>query len=210
MMGLLATKQAAQSTPFLIALPVLTIYFHRFCKGRYEPAFIRYPLEVCLVLPLQSFLYILDLIFLSHQCCGIHRDSDGTIYIPCPKSIVPTYVNYMRIHKYTTALPNQVTVSDCLISLMLFLLIPQEAMVKDTLERIQEPNLNLKSYLQNAYLHPVFKGEDDDEEEEVDGIEKWETGSELVPTKRFSQRNTPVPSKIGSSPPSQHGTNGTL
>jgi len=47
LMGLLSTKQAAQSTPFLLALPVLTIWFHRFCKGRYEPAFIRYPLQVC-------------------------------------------------------------------------------------------------------------------------------------------------------------------
>lgn len=47
LMGLLSTKQAAQSTPLLIALPVLTISFHFFCKGRYEPAFIRYPLQVC-------------------------------------------------------------------------------------------------------------------------------------------------------------------
>lgn len=46
LMGLIATKEAAQSTPFLIALPILTIAFHRFCKGRYEPAFIRYPLQV--------------------------------------------------------------------------------------------------------------------------------------------------------------------
>ncbi|KAF2284905.1 hypothetical protein GH714_032291 [Hevea brasiliensis] len=81
LMGLLSTKHAAQSTPLLVTLPVLTIWFHRFCKGRYEPAFIRYPL--------------------------------------------------------------------------------QEAMMKDTLERAREPNLNLKSFLQNAYIHPVFKGGDD-------------------------------------------------
>uniref|UniRef100_A0A5B6Z978 Putative calcium permeable stress-gated cation channel 1 n=1 Tax=Davidia involucrata TaxID=16924 RepID=A0A5B6Z978_DAVIN len=118
LMGLLSTKQAAQSTPFLIALPVLTIWFHRFCKGRYEPAFIRYPL--------------------------------------------------------------------------------QEAMMKDTLERAREPNLNLKGYLQNAYVHPVFKGESDDEDDEVN--EKWgEKESELVPTKRASRRNTPLPSKISGS-----------
>ncbi|KAK3016789.1 hypothetical protein RJ639_006055 [Escallonia herrerae] len=48
LMGLISTKQAAQSTPFLIALPVLTIWFHRVCKGRYEPAFTRYPLQVCM------------------------------------------------------------------------------------------------------------------------------------------------------------------
>ncbi|XVF26087.1 hypothetical protein REPUB_Repub13aG0269800 [Reevesia pubescens] len=118
MIGLLSTKKAAQSTPFLIALAVLTIWFHRFCKARYEPAFVRYPL--------------------------------------------------------------------------------QEAMMKDTLERAREPNLNLKPYLQNAYVHPVFK-EDDDED---DFSYKLENESVLVPTKRQSRRNTPVPSKIsGTSSP---------
>ena len=46
LMGLLSTKKAASSTPFLIALPILTIWFHRFCKGRFEPAFKTYPLQV--------------------------------------------------------------------------------------------------------------------------------------------------------------------
>ncbi|KAF8031458.1 hypothetical protein BT93_D0617 [Corymbia citriodora subsp. variegata] len=120
--GLMATKQAANSTPFLIALPVLTITFHRFCKGRYEPAFIRYPLE--------------------------------------------------------------------------------EAMMKDTLERAREPHLNLKSFLQTAYLHPVFKSADDDEDDDDLG-EKWDNESVLVPTKRSSRRNTPLPSRIsGASTPS--------
>ncbi|KAJ4975587.1 hypothetical protein NE237_000693 [Protea cynaroides] len=120
LMGLLSTKGAAQSTPLLIALPILTIWFHRFCKGRYEPAFIRYPL--------------------------------------------------------------------------------QEAMMKDTLERVRDPNLNLKGYLQSAYIHPVFKGDDDDD---IDTITKdCEQESELVPTKRHSRRNTPVPSKYSGSSPS--------
>ncbi|KAA8515545.1 hypothetical protein F0562_018844 [Nyssa sinensis] len=120
--GLLSTKEAAQSTPFLIVLPVLTIWFHLFCKGCYEPAFIRYPL--------------------------------------------------------------------------------QEAMMKDTLERAKEPNLNLKGYLEHAYLHPLFKkSESYDEDDEVN--EKWEQESVLVPSKRSSRRNTPLPSKIsGSSSPS--------
>ncbi|KAG2712144.1 hypothetical protein I3760_04G111700 [Carya illinoinensis] len=113
LMGLLSTKQAAQSTPLLIALPVLTIWFHRFCKGRYEPAFVRYPL--------------------------------------------------------------------------------QEAMMKDTLERTREPNLNLKGFLQNAYMHPVFKGGDDSDSDTASGDGDQEP--ELVPTKRNSQRNTPLPSK---------------
>ncbi|XP_039167187.1 calcium permeable stress-gated cation channel 1-like [Eucalyptus grandis] len=108
--GLLATKQAAIPTPFLIALPLLTIYFHRFCKGRYEPAFARYPL--------------------------------------------------------------------------------QEAMMKDVLELAREPHLNLKSFLQNAYLYPVLKSADEDKDDDDVG-EEWENESV-----RSSRRNTPLPSRI--------------
>ncbi|CAN1222616.1 Calcium permeable stress-gated cation channel 1 [Linum grandiflorum] len=121
MMGLLTTKKAALATPFLIALPVLTFWFYRFCQGRYEPAFVRYPL--------------------------------------------------------------------------------QEAKMKDTLEHAREPNLNLKGYLQQAYVHPVFKGGDDDDDEEEDG-KIGDSDTALVPTKRQSRRNTPAPSRVsaGSSP----------
>ncbi|KAJ6767410.1 putative MEMBRANE PROTEIN DUF221-RELATED [Salix purpurea] len=124
LMGLMSTKEAAQSTPFLIALPVLTIWFHRFCNGRHKSAFVKYPL--------------------------------------------------------------------------------QEAMMKDTLERARDPNFNLKAYLQSAYVHPVFKGDNEDDEDDEDNLlsGKMETESVLVPTKRQSRRNTPVPSKMsgGSSP----------
>lgn len=73
--------------------------------------------------------------------------------------------------------------------------------MKDTLERARDPHLNLKGYLQSAYIHPVFKDEEDEEEEETNG--KWEHDGELVPTKRQSRRNTPLPSKFsGSSSPS--------
>uniref|UniRef100_A0A7N0TB60 CSC1-like protein n=1 Tax=Kalanchoe fedtschenkoi TaxID=63787 RepID=A0A7N0TB60_KALFE len=113
LMGLLSTKEAVQSTPLLIALPVLTIWFHLFCKGRYEPAFLKYPL--------------------------------------------------------------------------------QEAMMKDTLERTREPNLNLKGYLQNAYIHPVFKGGDDSDSDNEE-LQELDDGPKLVPTKRTSRRNAPVPS----------------
>lgn len=70
-------------------------------------------------------------------------------------------------------------------------------MKKDTLERAREPNLDLKSYLQNAYTHPVFKEEYVDED-----IDEKLQESELVATKRQSRRNTPAPSKYsgGSSP----------
>ncbi|KAG6754614.1 hypothetical protein POTOM_040406 [Populus tomentosa] len=121
LLGLMSTKEAAQSAPFLIALPVLTIWFHSFCNGRHKSAFVKYPL--------------------------------------------------------------------------------QEAMMKDTLERARDPNFNLKAYLQDAYIHPVFKGGDDDEDDDLS--KKLETESVLVPTKRQSRKNTPVPSKIsGASSPS--------
>lgn len=75
-------------------------------------------------------------------------------------------------------------------------------MMKDTLERAREPNLNLKGYLQNAYIHPVFKGADDDDDDDV-VYKKEENENVLVPTKRQSRRNTPVPSKMsGASSPS--------
>ncbi|KAG4394616.1 hypothetical protein AAZX31_20G059600 [Glycine max] len=116
LMGLLTTKKAASSTPFLIVLPILTIWFHRYCKGRFESAFVKFPL--------------------------------------------------------------------------------QEAMMKDTLERATEPNLNLKGYLQNAYVHPVFKDSMDDDDDEEDRLSiDLETESVTVRTKRQSRRNTPLPSK---------------
>lgn len=64
-------------------------------------------------------------------------------------------------------------------------------MIKDTLERAREPNLNLKGFLQNAYIHPVFK----DEEYEDDQFEELMDDSDdencvVVPTKRISRRTT--------------------
>ncbi|XP_031260055.1 calcium permeable stress-gated cation channel 1-like [Pistacia vera] len=115
LMGLLSMKEAAQSTPFLIALPVLTIWFHRFCTGCYESAFVKYPL--------------------------------------------------------------------------------QEAMMKDTLQRAREPNLNVKDYLRKAYIHPVFKTADEDEDEIDMLFGSRENENVLIPTKRQSRRNTPVPSR---------------
>ncbi|PSS01369.1 CSC1-like protein [Actinidia chinensis var. chinensis] len=45
LLGLLSTKKAANSTPLLVALPILTLTFHKYCKNRFEPAFRKYPLE---------------------------------------------------------------------------------------------------------------------------------------------------------------------
>ncbi|KAL3517546.1 hypothetical protein ACH5RR_020135 [Cinchona calisaya] len=106
LMGLLSTKKASNSTPFLIALPVLTIWFHLFCKGRFESAFVKFSL--------------------------------------------------------------------------------QDAMVKDTVERATEPNLNLKAYLRDAYIHPVFKCVQLDRPIAVDD----EENNPLVATKRSSRRDS--------------------
>lgn len=46
LMGLLNTKNASKATPLLLVLPVLTIWFHYFCKGRFQSAFSVFPLQV--------------------------------------------------------------------------------------------------------------------------------------------------------------------
>lgn len=82
-------------------------------------------------------------------------------------------------------------------------------MMKDTLERAREPNLNLKGYLQHAYIHPVFKDDEDDEDE---GFNTKLDDSVIVPTKRQqSRKNTPAPSKLsGGSSPSLPDHEGSL
>ncbi|KAK9070105.1 hypothetical protein SSX86_010504 [Deinandra increscens subsp. villosa] len=104
-LGLLNTKRATNATYFLIPLPILTFWFFRFSKGRFESQFKRFPLE--------------------------------------------------------------------------------DAMKKDTLERATEPNLNLKLYLQDAYVHPVFKGSVEFERPRVVDEEE---NSPLVATKRSIHR----------------------
>ncbi|VAH00800.1 unnamed protein product [Triticum turgidum subsp. durum] len=116
LLGLLSTKGLEEATPALLALPVLTIWFHKYCKHRYEPAFVRNPL--------------------------------------------------------------------------------QEVMRKDTLERARERNFDLKAYLADAYLHPVFKSNEAGKFYVAD-----DPGAEavIVPTKRQSRRITPVQSEDGGS-----------
>ncbi|XP_076889013.1 hyperosmolality-gated Ca2+ permeable channel 1.7-like [Bidens hawaiensis] len=122
LLGLLSTKEATNSTPFLVALPILTLWFHRFCKNRFESAFRKFPL--------------------------------------------------------------------------------QDAMIKDTLERATEPQFDLKAYLKDAYIHPVFKGGetelmDVDDEDDDDHFN-------LVPTKRNSRRGSQPGTQEGS--PEDHRT----
>ncbi|KAL8167692.1 hypothetical protein V2J09_009191 [Rumex salicifolius] len=87
LLGLLSTKDIRVSTPVLLALPVFTVWFHNLCKGRFDSAFKRFPL--------------------------------------------------------------------------------QEAMARDTLELAVEPQLNLRDYLQEAYVHPVFKNREYESQREL-------------------------------------------
>lgn len=114
LMGLLSTKEAANSTPFLLVLPVLTFWFHRFCKNRFESAFRKFPL--------------------------------------------------------------------------------QDAMIKDTLEKATEPHLDLKGYLKDAYIHPVFKSADIDISMELDDEDDFQ----VVATKRTSRRGSQTATREGS------------
>lgn len=67
-------------------------------------------------------------------------------------------------------------------------------MVKDTLERATEPNLNLRTYLKDAYVHPVFKGGELERPVAMDE----EESSPLVATKRKSSRSSRHDSETGS------------
>ncbi|CAL9061857.1 unnamed protein product [Musa banksii] len=113
LLGLLSTKKAANSTPLLIILPILTIWFHKYCKSRFEPAFRKYPLE--------------------------------------------------------------------------------EAMEKDILEKASEPNLNLKAYLADAYLHPIFHSFDDDDDEEEKIEVRVDKGRSHIPSPTRSEISSESP-----------------
>lgn len=66
----------------------------------------------------------------------------------------------------------------------------QDAIVKDTLEKATEPNLNLKAYLEDAYVHPIFKGDEFESSADIDD----EENNPVVATKR----NSRMGSKYGS------------
>ncbi|KAI3996561.1 hypothetical protein MKX01_009393 [Papaver californicum] len=120
--GLLSTKKAAHSTPFLILLPILTIWFQKYCKSRFEPAFRKYPLE--------------------------------------------------------------------------------EAVEKDRIERTAEPNLNLKAYLADAYLHPIFRSfEEVEEVVEMTEVRVDKSQSRYMNLTSKDEVNSPSPPQ---SPPSPY------
>ncbi|WVZ07975.1 hypothetical protein V8G54_021321 [Vigna mungo] len=132
LMGLLSTRGTETSTLVLIAQPILTFWFHRYCKGLFESAFVKFPLQV-------------------------EGDINGG----------PVLADILDIW--------------------------QEAMVKDTLERAVEPNLNLRVYLQNAYVHPVFKDNDFEKPAAVDEEEE----NPLIKTTRHTRRGSKSESENG-------------
>lgn len=69
-------------------------------------------------------------------------------------------------------------------------------MVKDTVEKATEPNLNLMAYLKDAYVHPDFKGGELNKPEAIDE----EESSPLVPTKRTSQMGSKHESESSEGP----------
>ncbi|GAV84737.1 DUF221 domain-containing protein/RSN1_TM domain-containing protein [Cephalotus follicularis] len=121
LLGLLSTKEAANSTPLLAILPVLTLTFHKYCKQRFEPAFRKYPLE--------------------------------------------------------------------------------EAMAKDIMERSTEPNLNLKAYLADAYLHPIFGTFEEEEEMAEVRVDKQQCHAGSSQTSEHSSPSPPHHVYHHSSPP---------
>ncbi|KAJ6394006.1 hypothetical protein OIU77_023272 [Salix suchowensis] len=120
LLGLLSTKKAANSTPLLVILPILTLYFHKYCKSRFEPAFRKYPLE--------------------------------------------------------------------------------EAMAKDLNDRATESELNLKAYLADAYLHPIFRSFEEEELVEVK-VEKNKPQPASDRTSELSSPSPPHQANHPSSPP---------
>ncbi|XP_062146285.1 CSC1-like protein At1g32090 [Alnus glutinosa] len=121
LMGLLSTKKAANSTPLLVVLPVLTLSFHKYCKNRFEPAFRKYPLE--------------------------------------------------------------------------------EAMAKDMLEQTTEPGINLKACLADAYLHPIFRSFEEEDELVQVRLDKHQTHTVSPSTSELSSPSPPRYVHHPSSPP---------
>ncbi|KAM0926735.1 hypothetical protein ACQ4PT_003360 [Festuca glaucescens] len=78
----------------------------------------------------------------------------------------------------------------------------QEAMVKDTLQRATDPTLNLRVYLKDAYVPPVFHRGD---MYELVAMDEEEKDPLLVATKRRSRMNTPVDSRLNSSSGTNEG-----
>lgn len=62
-------------------------------------------------------------------------------------------------------------------------------MEKDIMERAAEPNLNLKAYLADTYLHPIFHAFEDEEMGQV----RVDKGESHIASPIRSENNSPSP-----------------
>jgi hypothetical protein len=93
LLGLLSTKKAANSTPLLVILPILTLSFHKYCKIRFEPAFRKYPLEVSFV-----FLQVSKISLhyeITFSTLNLNR---GTRYV-CLQVLIPLFSSWYYFRK---------------------------------------------------------------------------------------------------------------
>lgn len=64
-------------------------------------------------------------------------------------------------------------------------------MEKDIMERASEPDLNLKAYLADAYLHPIFHSFEDDEEKVEVRVDKGQSHLSSPPRSEMSTESPP-------------------
>lgn len=72
-------------------------------------------------------------------------------------------------------------------------------MAKDLLERTTEPDLNIKAYLADAYLHPIFRSFEEEEELVEVRVDKHQTRRVSPPV---SEPSSPSPPCYVYHPPS--------
>lgn len=100
LMGLLSTKKAANSTPLLVVLPILTLSFHKYCKSRFEPAFRKYPLEVRPFLTIMRQIYSTISILYSGQVLSVissRQARTSSLLIPQIWWNPKWYLGYLKI-----------------------------------------------------------------------------------------------------------------
>ncbi|KAK4261512.1 hypothetical protein QN277_004499 [Acacia crassicarpa] len=78
----------------------------------------------------------------------------------------------------------------------------EEAMAKDILEKTAEPNLNIKAYLADAYLHPIFQSFEVEEELVQVRVDKHQTHEAASPSIELSSHS---PLHVHSPSPPHHG-----
>lgn len=74
-------------------------------------------------------------------------------------------------------------------------------MAKDILERTTDPNLNLKAYLADAYLHPIFQSFEEEEELVEVRVDKHQTHGVAPSAGEISSPSPPHDVHHSPSPP---------